>query len=311
MAGEDAVPDVSQPESLGSQKRDGTFGTSMHPLIELQDIDQRPAEYLANVGYIFATFGTNTQDSGNISYGVTLGSERFFVKTPGLPEDTEAFLDHPKRIALLRNAIEVARSCKHDVLSTLHNVIESLDGPMLVYSWAEGELIGVPRAQRFNSESSFQRFKQLSSSTICGVLDQVYELHHALADSGWIAVDFYDGSLIFDFPSATPHVVDLDMYSRGPFVNEMGRMFGSSRFMAPEEFEKGSLIDQRSNVFTMGRAAFLFLSDGSTDSFPFRGTPELFDVVSIACQPDPDCRFDSLHTFYQAWSQARCQESSI
>ena len=38
-------------------------------------------------------------------------------------------------------------------------------------------------------------------------------------------------------PSQSFHVVDLDHYQLGAFSNEMGRMFGSSRFMAPEEFE--------------------------------------------------------------------------
>jgi hypothetical protein len=30
-------------------------------------------------------------------------------------------------------------------------------------------------------------------------------------------------------------VVDLDNYRDAPFINHMGRMFGSTRFMAPEE----------------------------------------------------------------------------
>ena len=40
-------------------------------------------------------------------------------------------------------------------------------------------------------------------------------------------------------------------------------MFGSSRFMAPEEFERGALIDERTNVFTMGRTAAVLLADGT------------------------------------------------
>jgi hypothetical protein len=50
-------------------------------------------------------------------------------------------------------------------------------------------------------------------------------------------VDFYDGCLLYDFTSQELRVIDLDMYSRGPFTNTMGRIFGSTRFMAPEEFE--------------------------------------------------------------------------
>lgn len=35
----------------------------------------------------------------------------------------------------------------------------------------------------------------------------------------------------------------------------------SLRFMAPEEFERGALIDERTTVFTMGRTAFVCLGD--------------------------------------------------
>ena len=66
----------------------------------------------------------------------------------------------------------------------------------------------------------------------------IFELHYELAQTGWIAGDFYDGCLIYDFARQDIHVIDLDGYREGPFINEMGRMFGSSRFMAPEEFEQ-------------------------------------------------------------------------
>ena len=94
-------------------------------------------------------------------------------------------------------------------------MIESPEGPMLVYAWADGELL----------RQGYDRFKTLSPSLICGVLDQIYELHQALAAAGWIAVDFYDGCLIFDYVRHHLSVVDLDMYHRGPFHNEMGRMW--------------------------------------------------------------------------------------
>jgi serine/threonine protein kinase, bacterial len=36
----------------------------------------------------------------------------------------------------------------------------------------------------------------------------------------------------------------------------MGRLWGSSRFMSPEEFGLGAKIDERTNVFNMGAIAF-------------------------------------------------------
>ena len=97
----------------------------------------------------------------------------------------------------------------------------------------------------------------------------IYDVHRRLAERGWIACDFYDGSVIYDFDRGVPHLVDLDNYQPGPFVNDMGRMFGSTRFMAPEEFTRGARIDERTTVFTMGRAAAVFLArHGDGDGVP-------------------------------------------
>ena len=43
------------------------------------------------------------------------------------------------------------------------------------------------------------------------------------------------------------------IYILKPFVNKMGRLWGSSRFMSPEEFELNAMIDSRTNVFNMGQ----------------------------------------------------------
>jgi serine/threonine protein kinase, bacterial len=82
-------------------------------------------------------------------------------------------------------------------------------------------------------------------------------------------------------------------------------MFGSSRFMAPEEFELGAPIDQRTNVFVMGREALLFLSDGTADASAFRGSRALFEVAARACEPDRANRYDSIASFYAAWCAAQ------
>jgi serine/threonine-protein kinase len=275
-----------------------------HPLLDCASIDQPPDQFLRGVGVVFAEFGNQTQDSGNRSYGVQIAGQRYFVKTAGWPDDSQPALPHAARVALLRNAARLHTSFQHPILPPLKSVIESPDGPLLVYAWAEGELLGVPRARRDDPSSSFQRFRSLPAPTICRCLDAIFDLHAALARAGWVAVDFYDGCLIYDFAADRIAVVDLDMYHFGPFQNERGRMFGSTRFMAPEEFELGARIDERTTVFTMGRTALLYLSDGALIAERFRGTPALFEVVARACEPDPARRFDSPAAYYDAWRAA-------
>src|SRR5262245_8183389 len=273
--------------------------------MEYDVISEQQEQYLSSVGAVFAEFGAMTQDSGNVSYGVQIGAKPYFVKTAGRPDDPRPFLNHAARVALLRNAVRLSESCHHPTLPRLYRVIESPSGPLLVYQWLDGELLHAPRARRDDPESAFQRFRSLPSPTIQGRLDAIFDLHHELAGAGWIAVDFYDGSLIYDFKSGSLGIVDLDSYSEGPFHNEMGRMFGSTRFMAPEEFELGALIDERTNVFTMGRTALVFLSDGTLNPDVFRGARALFEVVAMACEPERSRRYDSVATFYDAWRAAR------
>ena len=75
-----------------------------HALIDREAIDEPPDQYLRSVGTVFAEFGERTQDSGNVSYGVEVAGDRYFVKTAGRPDDPRPVLKQPARIALLRNA---------------------------------------------------------------------------------------------------------------------------------------------------------------------------------------------------------------
>jgi hypothetical protein len=139
-----------------------------HPLIEIKIIAQSPGDFLRSTGQAFAVFDERTQDSGNISYGVLAGDMRFFVKTAGMPENSQAHLPHEQRVALLRNAVSFRRSVDHYSRPELLNVIESPHGPMLVYEWVPGELLGVERSRRADPASPFQRFRALPLSDLIG-----------------------------------------------------------------------------------------------------------------------------------------------
>ena len=255
---------------------------------------QFPADFLAANANIFATFDHRTQDSGNISYGVQIADRRYFVKTAGLIDDDSPYLDHAARVELLRNAARLAQSCDHPILPPLRQVIESPNGPMLFYDWVEGELV----------RNALQQVKCLPVSEIVDLLNDVYDLHVALAKLGWIANDFYDGSMIYDFARRKVHAVDLNTYHLGPFTNDMGRMFGSTRFMAPEEFDLGATIDERTTVFTMGRTAAVLLSDNSLNGSSFRGSDAQYEIMLRACSEKPDDRFQTVAQFCDAWLQS-------
>jgi hypothetical protein len=193
------------------------------PLTEIKMITQSPGDFLRSTGQVFAVFDERTQDSGNISYGVLAGDRRFFVKTAGMPENSKAHLSNEQRVALLRNAVSFRRSVDHHCLPELLNVIETPHGPMLVYEWVLGELLGVERSRRADPAVPFQRFRTLPLSDLITGLDVVFDFHRSAAELGWVAVDFYDGAMIYDFATQVLRLIDLDHYRDQPFINEMGQ----------------------------------------------------------------------------------------
>lgn len=99
------------------------------------------------------------------------------------------------------------------------------------------------------------RFRSLPVPNILATLDTIYDAHVALTEHGFVASDFYDGCIIYDFDGAQTFLCDLDEYRPGPWKLERDRAYGSTRFMAPEEFRRGATIDHVTNVFNLGRAA--------------------------------------------------------
>jgi serine/threonine-protein kinase len=266
-------------------------------------IDCAPEEHLRDAGSVFAVF--DQQDSGNLSYGVEVNGARYFVKTAGRPDLDLPHLTHDQRVSLLRNAARIGNAYRHPALPRLHNVIESPHGPMLVYDWADGELLGVPRDARNDPASAFHRFRHLPIERIAAALDMIVDVHEVLGRAGEVAGDFYDGCLLYDFATHRLSMMDLDNYRPGPYRNEMGRMFGSTRFMAPEEFVKGATIDQRTSVFTLGRTVLVLLGDGTMSREAFRGPAALWTVAVRACRPQPDRRHSGLPEFCAEWRTAR------
>ena len=100
---------------------------------------------------------------------------------------------------------------------------------MSAYEWVPGELLGVEHSRRAHPAAPFQRFRALPFSDLLTGLDVVFDFHCSAAESGWVAVDFYDGAMIYDFTTKTLRLIDLDNYRYPSFTNKMGRMFALTR----------------------------------------------------------------------------------
>ena len=79
---------------------------------------------------------------------------------------------------------------------------------------------------------------------------------------GYVAVDFYDGSIMYDFKADKVTICDIDLFKKAPVVNDMGTdWYGTKRLKAPEEYRKGSVIDEQTNIFTLGALLFEFFGN--------------------------------------------------
>ena len=146
-------------------------------LLTAAAIAEDPADFIRRHARVLTQFDHHTQDSGNVSWLVEAGAERLFVKTAGRDPPAVAgapapYFDHPGRVALLRNAIDLAGTFHHPALAPLLNVIESPAGPMLVYEAATGSESASPGPSATipalrTAASPLSRPKAFSRSSTC------------------------------------------------------------------------------------------------------------------------------------------------
>lgn len=250
------------------------------------------------IGEVFAVFDSRTQDSGHISYGVlNSAGQRWFVKTPGENATNSGGAGRAERSRALELSAEVSSALEHPALIPVEHIVDTEEGVLTVSAWFDGELVRAPAELRDDPDHAFSRFKSLPTDDIVEALDSVIDLHVRLDAEGWVAGDLYDGCLMYDFARGTMKVMDFECYRRGPFLNEVGRLPGSTRFMAPEEFSAGATIDARTTVFTLGRMIEILLLERHPD-LPVR------DVALAATRTDRAERPGSLLDFYRAWRAA-------
>ncbi|MFG3702020.1 hypothetical protein ACGF5C_29610 [Micromonospora sp. NPDC047620] len=92
-------------------------------------------------------------------------------------------------------------------------------------------------------------------------------------------------------------LIDLDEYRPGPFVLDADRLPGSRRYMAPEEFVRGAVTDQRTTVYTLGRTIHHLLDSPHR----WRGSPAQAKVAARASRAAPADRYSDVAGLVAAW----------
>lgn len=249
--------------------------------------------FLSRWGRVFKVF--DDQDSGNICFGTEKDGERFFVKFAGAPT-ARGCVSSETACENLRATVPIYRDLRHPNLIELIETAETGGGFAMVFRWADGDCMGrmYPEAHK--------RFMALPAQTKLKVFSDISEFLAHVAAKGYAAIDFYDGSILCDAATGQTRICDIDFFRRQPCVNDMGRMWGSSRFQSPEEYELGAVIDEITNVYTLGATAFsLFTdSDRSREAWPL--SQHRYDCALRAVSDDRQNRHPSIRAFIEDWN---------
>lgn len=264
--------------------------------------------WIQEQGRVFQVFAQ--QDSGNISFGVeSPDGERRFIKYAGAR--TAEYAGEPvEAIARLTQAVQRYEELSHPTLIKLLEHYPAGKGYAVVFEWFEGENLHPhesypPPAKYTHPDSPYYRFKQLPLAQRLRSLNEIYKFHVHVELQNYTAVDFYDGSILYDFKRHAVRVCDIDLYQPKPFYNSMGRLWGSSRFMSPEEFERGAVIDSRTNVFNMGAIAFGLLGGELDRSLERWDAGEVLHHIAMqAVSPDRACRYENVAEYVSVWTEA-------
>lgn len=252
-------------------------------------------DFLKKYGKVFKVY--DDQDSGNICFGVENQDGKIFVKFAGA-QTAEYNGDVSEAIQRLKSTIPVYQAIRQKNLIRYRTSEETDQGFAMVFDWADGECMGRMY------ESSHKMIMNLPLDEKLHIYEDVIDFMIDIAKMGYVAIDFYDGSIMYDMQRKVVTICDIDFFRKSPTINDMGRMWGSSRFMSPEEYRLGEQIDEITNVFTIGRMGFSIFTDSDLcpDHWPLSAAA--FRTLEKATSPERCDRYTGIAEFKEHWLEA-------
>jgi serine/threonine-protein kinase len=290
--------------------------------VEFQLKEEHDFSWLASLGNVFYVFAQN--DSGNISFGINDGKEKYFVKVAGL-KTIESVRTPEESFTFLKEAMTIYEDIKHPNLIELVKHYSLGDIYIALFKWADGDCL----FDHWNFEQYWKnpqivppakRFKQLPIEARLKSVDVLFSFLSTVSKNNYVAVDFYDGSIMYDFVTGTTTICDIDCFRRKPAFNDMGMGYwGTKRLKAPEEYTYGAGIDEATNVFTLGALLFDFFGNYTDTDIRLRYEKSAFSPCSLEkWELNQSCydvalksvavnrkeRYFSIDEFFNAWVNA-------
>lgn len=278
--------------------------------------------WLKKYGHAFSVI--DQTGSGCLCIGMQDKKNKYFCKIAGV-DTTEAEVAPQEAVSILKNAVPLYQNLKSSNLIEVVDSYEYNEFFIVVFKWAEGEcLFDHWNFEKYKNDSFLkspaERFKKLDAKRKLKVIDEVFAFMLNVSAHHYVAVDFYDGSIMYDFKKDKTTFCDIDFFKPSPVMNNMGSdWYGTKRLKSPEEYILGERIDESTNVFTIGALIFDFLGDFDNDDIVKRYKDcsfypctlekwslgdKSYNVVIRATQHNRENRYQSISEFYEAWKNA-------
>lgn len=276
--------------------------------------------------YGTAFWAVDETGSGCICIGMQKDGKKYFCKIAGV-NTLEADVTPEDSVQILKQAVAIYRDLEHPNLIKLVEAYDYEKFYVAVFEWADGECLfdhwNFEKYQR-NSllKSPKQRFGELPIYKKMKCVDVLFSFLQSVNERGYVAVDFYDGSIMYDFENDGTTICDTDFFKKAPVVNNMGEdWFGTKRLKAPEEYKEESVIDERTNIFTLGALIFEFFGNYSSEEIGKRYRDNQFlpcaysdwqlneasyQVAVKAVSLDREERYLTFEEFHEDWKKALC-----
>lgn len=186
----------------------------------------------------------------------------------------------------------------------------------VIFEYADGEcLFDRWNFEKYKNDSTLitpiQKFKKLEISKRLDVVYKLFSFFETFINAGYVAVDFYDSSIIYNFEQDEATFCDIDLFRKLPTKNDLGKdYYGTKRLKAPEENELGATIDELTNEFTLGAIIFDIFSNVSNndkryeigmfipnDLEEFELNTKTYNVLLKATNYDRNNRYTSINDF--------------
>ncbi len=283
--------------------------------------EQQDFSWLEKYGKAF--WCVDETGSGCICIGMEKACKRYFLKIAGV-NTIEADVTPEESVKILKDAVPVYYDLEHPALIKIVEAYAYKKFYIAVFEWADGEcLFDHWNFEKYKTDSTIkspkEKFKELPPGKKIIVTDVLFSFLDNVNKKGYVAVDFYDGSIMYNFKTDHMKICDIDLYRKASVINDMDDWYGTKRLKAPEEYVKGSVIDVQTNIFTLGALVFEFFGNFSASEIEKRYVQnrflpcaykdwqlneESYNVALNAVSASRNERYKTFGEFYSEWKSA-------